>query len=158
MTPSRKTRARLGRRILCTGEAHALLVHRGRLPLEAGYAEEVAALRAKYPALGQVMALENHGGAPALARLVGLLWAEIAALCLDALLIAVDPGDASFYRRLGFRPTGWPRRHWLLADDAEVEALVLDVAEARCHAADALARLRATDAAGQPVKERQGHD
>jgi len=148
----------LGRRILCAGEAHALLVHRGRLPLEAGYAAEVAALRAKYPALGQVMALENHGGAPALVRLVGLLWAEIAALRLDAVLIAVDPGDASFYRRLGFRPTGWSRRPWLLADDAEVEAMVLDVAEARCHAAGALAHLRASAAAGQPVKKKQGHD
>ena len=157
MTRRGKRRVRLGRCIVCGGQAHALLVWQDHLPLETSYAEEIALLRAKLPALGQVMALENRGGASDLARLVGLLWTEILAAGLDAVLIGVDPGDEIFYRRIGFEPTGWPHRTWLLADHAEVEAMMLVVAVAMPKAERILDRLRATAAVISPSGERNHH-
>lgn len=157
MTQGRKRRARLGRCIVCGGQAHALLIYQDHLPLETSYADEIAPLRASFPALGQVMALENHGGASELARLVGLLWIEILDAGLDAVLIAVDPGDKTFYCKIGFDPTGWPHRAWLLADHAEIEVMILIVAAAMPQAERRLDRLRAVAAAVSPSGERNRH-
>lgn len=126
-------RAPVRREIICcrseTGGAHLVLfANESWLPLESAFPAEVAAEREKGLRLGQVgLFAGNAAGAALILRLFARAWRRFLALELDVVLAAVDPGDASLYRRLLFESAGWGRRSWDFADYAAVEVLRLDV-------------------------------
>lgn len=140
------SRAEVLRETICVrgrdgAAAHLVLfANRRWLPLETAYPQEVAAERRRGLRLGQVCMLECDGGPGAVLRLFRKAWRRIQGHRLDIVYVAVDPGDADFYRRILFEPAGWDHRAWDFADYALVEVLRLDVRKAYVRAAGALRR------------------